>query len=77
MGLLDRLKPAPLLRSGPLLLLPSGSSSEAVDTLVESWAPLRRRKGDAWQLADGLRWVGPIDVTRSRPVEWCNSGPAS
>lgn len=69
MGLLDRLKPAPLLRSGPLLLLPSGTSPETVDALVASWAPLRRRKGDAWQLADGLRWIGPVEVTMSDVTE--------
>ena len=69
MGLLDRLKPLPLLRSGPLLLLPSGTSPETVDALVASWAPLRRRKGDAWQLADGLRWIGPVEVTMSDVTE--------
>mgnify|MGYP001467760199 CR=1 FL=1 len=69
MGLLDRLKPAPLLRSGPLLLLPSGTSPDTVDALVASWAPMRRRKGDHWQLADGLRWVGPVEVTMSDVTE--------
>ncbi len=70
MGLLDRLKPAPLLRSGPLLLLPSGTSPDVVDALVAQWAPLRRRKGEAWKLAEGLRWIGPIEVTMADVTEF-------
>ena len=53
MGLLDRIKPPPLLRSGPLLLLPSGTSPDVVDALVAQWSPTRRRKGDGWKVLDG------------------------
>ena len=70
MGLLDRIKPPPLLRSGPLLLLPSGTSPDVVDALVAQWAPLRTRKGDGWKLADGLRWIGPIEVTMADAGEF-------
>jgi GNAT superfamily N-acetyltransferase len=69
-GLLDRIKPPPLLRSGPLLLLPSGTSPDVVDALVAPWAPLRTSKGDDWKLADGLRWIGPIDVTMADASEF-------
>jgi hypothetical protein len=69
-GLLDRIKPPPLLRSGPLLLLPFGTSPDAVDALVARWAPLRASKGENWKLAEGLRWIGPIEVTMVDATEF-------
>jgi hypothetical protein len=69
-GLLDRITPPPLLRSGPLLLLPSGTSADVVDALVAQWAPRRKRKGADWRLADGLRWTGPVEVTMADATEF-------
>ncbi len=70
MGLLDRLRPPPLFGSGPLLLLPSGTDPMVLDALVEAWAPGRCRKGDAWELAPGLRWAGPHEVAGSEAADF-------
>ena len=67
MGLLDRHSddddPEFLLREFPSVLLPTGTTAEEVAALVGTWSPDADTDGSGGEVAEGIRWYGPIELT--------------
>jgi hypothetical protein len=65
MGLLDHIRrggdePAALLRDHPSVLLAKAPNPDDVAALVRSWSPSADTTGHGEEVADGIRWYGPI-----------------
>lgn len=56
-------EPAELLRHNPSVLLPASATAEDVTALVRTWSPDADPSGDGSEVAEGIRWYGPIDLT--------------
>ncbi len=53
-------KPAELLEHNPAVLLPAGAVPEAVAALVRAWSPTADTSGTGQEVAEGIKWYGPI-----------------
>jgi hypothetical protein len=65
MGLLDHIRrggdePAALLRDYPSVLLATAPDPNDVAALLRSWSPSADPSGHGQEVADGIRWYGPL-----------------
>ena len=69
MGILEHLRgdgadePAALLHHHPSVLLPASAEAAAVAATVARWSPLGTPTTTGAEVAEGIRWYGPIVLT--------------